>query len=292
MDKNIVVKKTAPESAEIIKRAESKDSMKIMLSSDWHYDSTCCDRDMLTDHLKQAEKENAIVCVFGDLVDCMQGKYDPRRDPEELKKKYKVRSYFDAVVIDTGEFLSKFNVQYILCDGNHEEDVIEHNGTDMLERITWHLRYEHKMKVIHMGYSGYIYLGFDYRRGMARASKLLYFHHGVSSYAKVTRGVIWTNRQGRWLTDPDYVVNGHNHFAYSMPLSTERFNPRTRRTVRGSQHYFRSPGYKNSPTDTHRMTGWAAQKQRDPANKGCYILDLHYSHNGDTITKEIIDRTQ
>jgi hypothetical protein len=286
-----MITKDAPDVATIKKQADYKDSMTIMLSSDWHFDSAVCDREMLTQHLKMAEEKNAVVCVFGDMLDVMQGRYDPRRSPEELKDEYKTDSYFDAVVADAAKFLSQFDLEYILCSGNHEESVLKHNGINLLSNVSYRLRYEYQKKAICLGYSGYIPLVFRYKKGSAMASKLLYFQHGSSTSAKVTRGVIWTNRQGVWMDAPDYVVNGHLHTAYSMPIPVERFVMKSKRKERGSRHFFRTPGYKNSITDGGHAGYYESSKHREPSNKGCYFLTLLYSHTDDTIEKEILDRT-
>ena len=68
-------------------RGNNQEEATIMLSSDWHYDSKCCDLELLTKHLKIAEEANAIVLVAGDMLDVMQGRHDPRRDMESLKEK-------------------------------------------------------------------------------------------------------------------------------------------------------------------------------------------------------------
>ena len=52
---------------------------RYLFLSDVHFDSTHCDRDLLTKHLDEALAMNASVLVFGDWFDLMQGMYDPRR---------------------------------------------------------------------------------------------------------------------------------------------------------------------------------------------------------------------
>jgi len=60
----------------------------MLFISDVHLDSVHCDRDKLKQHLDLALKRNAPVFIFGDLLDLMQGKYDPRSNKGDLNPKY------------------------------------------------------------------------------------------------------------------------------------------------------------------------------------------------------------
>lgn len=273
-------------SVEVDVESKNHERLNIMLSSDWHYDSTCCDIKLLTEHLKLAEEMGAIVLVAGDMLDAMQGKYDPRKDMEELKEKYKVRSYYDAIVADAAEFLSKFDIPaYILCNGNHELGVLAHADTSLLSTVAYQLRYQYSKQAIAMGYWGYMPITFRYSRGAASSSRLLYWFHGTSSHAIVTKGMIQVNRQGTWLAAPDYIVNGHTHDGWCDPEPIEDYNMKTKKPYRDGKIYFHTPGYMSSPTDTLDPDSWPSTKNRAPKNKGCYFLHLDYSHNrGDIIT--------
>ena len=260
-------------------QAKSKEKLTIMLTSDWHYDSASCAIDLLTRHLKVAEEMQAVVLVAGDVLDVMQGREDPRRSIEDLKNLYRMDSYFDAVVADTAKFLSGFDVPaFVLCDGNHEMAVLKHNGVDLLSNVCYQLRYQYHKTAVHGGYYGYMPIYFHYNKGSATKGKLLYWYHGTSSHAVVTKGMIQVNRQGVWLPDPDYVLNGHTHDAYTRPEPIEHFSMKTRRSSRGSKLFFRSPGYMMSSTDTKKTQGYSARK-RAPKNLGCYFLTLEYSHS-------------
>lgn len=279
------IEKTHETSVSVEIPSDAIQKQTIMLTSDWHYDSAVCDLDLLTKHLHVAEEYQAIVLVAGDLLDVMQGKHDPRRSIEDLKDEYRTSSYFDAVVADAAKFLSGFDVPaFVLCDGNHELNVLEHNGTDLISSVAYQLRYQYGKKAVKMGYYGYMPIIFNYKKGSGQASKLLYWFHGTSSHAVVTKGIIQVNRQGVWLLSPDFILNGHTHDAYTRPEPVEKFNMKSRQPYRDGKLYFRSPGYKNSTTDTMRTSDWASRTNRAPKNKGCYFLHLTYSHSqGDTI---------
>jgi hypothetical protein len=269
----------------------SKQSLSVMLTSDVHFDSCMCDLGLLTKHLKLAEEHKSPVLIAGDFFDAMQGRDDPRRSIEELKAQYKVASYFDAIVLDASSFLRQFKVPYyIIALGNHETSVLNKISTNLVERLCYDLRL-HSQPAEAMGYWGYIRFMFSYRKGTARTSKLLYYHHGNSTSAPVTKGVIDTARQGVYLQAPDIVLNGHNHHAYSMPVSVERVNQKTMTPYIETVWYLRTPGYKKSAPDSLATWGFAAEKHRAPTPRGCIFLDLEYNHGGgDTITAEIVQK--
>jgi len=256
---------------------KSTQSQSIMLTSDVHFDSSHCDIDLFTKHLKQADEQGAPVLVGGDLFDAMQGHDDPRRSPEELKNEYKVSHYFDAIVLDASSYLRQFkNVPvWILAMGNHESKVLEKINTNLLERLAYDMRLQgHKAEAA--GYWGYLKIYMSYSKGNDESFKTIYWHHGVSSGAPVTKGVIQVNRQSVWIHDADIVLNGHNHQAYWMPVQVERLNQKTNEPYTTTTHYFRTPGYKMSAGDTKSVYGYGAEKHRAPTPRGCVFLDMEY----------------
>jgi len=269
----------------------SNEKLNVMLSSDIHFDSSVCDIDLFTKHLKMAEEKNAPVIVAGDLFDAMQGHDDPRRSIEELKDEYKVSHYFDAIVLDASNYLRQFKVPYyIIALGNHETNVLNKINTNLCERLAYDLRL-HKQPAEAMGYWGYIRFMFKYNNGGAAMSKTLYFHHGKSTGAVVTKGVIQVARQGVYLQAPDYVLNGHNHSAYTFPLQFERLNQKTMKPYTETIWYLRTPGYKKSPGDSMKIWGFDAEKHRAALPRGCMFLEMQYQHSSDdTIETEILQK--
>lgn len=269
-------------------RSKNADTMSLMLMSDIHFDSSLCDLVLFEKHLKLAEELQAPVLIAGDFFDAMQGRDDPRRSIEDLKAEYKVASYFDAIVQDASAYLRKFKIPfYILAMGNHETSVLNKINTNLTERLAYDLRL-HGQSAEDMGYWGYIRVVFDYGKGQARSSKLLYYHHGISTSAPVTKGVIQVARQGAYLQSPDFVLNGHNHESYSVPLQVERMNQRTMVLKTETVWYLRTPGYKKSPADAMSMRGYGAERHRAPTPRGCMVLDLQYSHSkNDSVETQI-----
>ena len=271
--------------------ADSGQQLSLMLASDVHYDSVVCDLDLFTKHLKLAEELQAPVLIAGDLLDAMQGKWDPRRQPEDLKDQYKVSAYYDAIVMDCAKFLAKFNVPaYILGLGNHETSVLSHSNTDLLGNVAYQLRVEHGKQAVSAGYWGYLRVMFRYKKGNGTASKLIYWHHGDGNGAPVTKGVIQVARQGVYLQAPDIVVNGHNHQAYTVPVQVERMNQKTMEPYTETVWYLRTPGYKKSAVDSQSVWGFEAERHRAPTPKGCIFLNMEYQKANETISAEVLQK--
>ena len=279
-----------PASATLEIASDYEQNLAVMLASDVHFDSSVCDIELFEKHLQLAEEKQSPVIIAGDLFDAMQGHDDPRRSAEELKGQYHVSHYFDAIVLDASDLLRKFKVPYyILALGNHETSVLNKINTNLIERLAYDLRL-HGQPAEAMGYWGYIRFMFKYKKGSAYTSKLLYYHHGTSTSAPVTKGVIQTARQGVYLHAPDIVLNGHNHHAYSMPIQVERMNAKTMTPYTETIWYLRTPGYKKSAGDSLQTWGFGAEKHRTPTPRGCMFLNMQYTHGDDTITSEILQK--
>ena len=270
--------------------AKSTHKMSVMLSSDIHYDSVTCDVKLFEKHLKLAEELQAPVIIAGDLFDAMQGRDDPRRSIEELKAEYAVASYFDAIVLDVKKFLQRFKVPYYIIGlGNHETAVLRKINTDLVQRLCLLLRLEGQPAEA-MGYWGYVRFMFKYKKGGAAVSKTLYYHHGKSNGAPVTKGIIQVNRQAVYIHDADIVLNGHNHQSYCMPVQVEKLNQKTMRPYTSTVWYLRTPGYKKSPGDSLQTWGYGPEKHRSPTPRGCMFVDFTYSHSDDSVEAEIVQK--
>jgi hypothetical protein len=283
--------KHSPEGVEIEVEAESRDELNVMYSSDIHADSISCDLDLFKTHLEQANKAKAPVIINGDLFDAMQGRFDPRRDPEDLKQEFKVSSYFDALVMWHSQLLRKFKdiPCFIIGEGNHEASVRKMNGTSLTERLAYDLSL-HGVNAVGVGFWGYVRVTFKYKKGNGNASHLLYFHHGKSSGAVVTKGAIEFQRQSVYIRDAQVVLNGHIHEAMSMAHKVERLNHRTMRTYTELVWYLRTPGYVFSPSDTGKTTGWVAEKHKAPKPRGCMFGTYRYDNKRSEVTLDITQK--
>lgn len=112
------------------------------LTSDNHFDSIYCNREKMQADFEEAKRRRARIMIFGDWFDAMQGRFDKRRAPSELRSEYLVDDYYDRVVLDSAEWLSPY-AKYIdiIADGNHEcvddqTDVLTKNGWKSIKDVT------------------------------------------------------------------------------------------------------------------------------------------------------------
>lgn len=254
----------------------------ILLRSDAHHDSPRCRQKLEEQHLKEMVKRDGLWVDFGDLFDAMQGKFDPRRDYDEIRPEDASTDYFDRIVVHAAEFYAPYAERCLLLGmGGHETAAERNAGTNLTERLAHHLNVEslaessHRVHTGHFG--GWIRFMFTINKTKTHQVRLKYMH-GAGGRAPVTKGVIQTARQAVYLPDANVVINGHNHQAYIVPITRERL------TVRGRQHrdiqwHGRIPGYKDDYGDGSE--GWAIEKGFEPAPFGA--LWLHFKCAQDTI---------
>lgn len=248
----------------------------LFFTSDNHFDSVQCNRDLLRAHLDEAKQRNAWIFVFGDWFDAMQGRFDPRRSMDELRPEYRRSDYYDYVIQDAGQFLAPYARNIVMIGkGNHETSVLKNANTDMISRLTYALNREHGGNILTGGYGGWIriLLGMAGENAGHRVSVLTKYFHGSGGEAPVTRGAIQTNRQAVYLPDAEIVVNGHSHNAYYIPIERERIS------VQGvqhfdTQHHLRVPGYKQAYADG--MAGWEAERGGVPKPLGSWFVRIQY----------------
>ena len=80
----------------------------LFLASDLHVDATTCNRAVMLSDLQDAVNKNAMIFLFGDIFDAMQGRFDPRRSLDELRPEYRRNDYYDFVVKDVAKILSPY----------------------------------------------------------------------------------------------------------------------------------------------------------------------------------------
>jgi hypothetical protein len=183
-----------------------------LLMSDVHIDSLKCERNLLISHLKYALERNLKVLIFGDLFDCMGGKYDKRTSKGDLRPEYQVDDYFNAIVEDAARILGPYSeIIEGIGEGNHETSIKKHHEIDLTKMIC------KELGVTPLPYSGFIRFKYERNGGGARSSKVMYYTHGNGGNSPVTKGVIQTNRRQVQI-QADYFVSGHNHNEFILPL--------------------------------------------------------------------------
>jgi len=266
-----------------------------LLRSDVHHDSILCNRDYQLQHLVEAKQRDALITDYGDLFDAMQGRFDPRRNMDELRPEYRREDYYDFVADDTAEYLEEYanNILLlcmgnhetkvlkhantnltVLCMGNHETKVLKHANTNLTDRLVYRLNTMTKSNIKVGGYGGWIRFMFNLSNGNAtgpRTSLRVKYFHGAGGEAPVTRGVIQTSRQAVYLPDANVVINGHNHQQYVIPIARERLS---NKGVHYSdiQYHVRIPGYKQDYQDGTK--GWNVERGGVPKPIGAVWMTL------------------
>jgi len=240
---------------------------KLIFMSDLHYDSKYCDRTLLKNHLDYARDNNALVFMFGDIFDCMGGRYDKRANKEDLREEYRKADYFDALINDATRFFKPYKDNIIfISDGNHEASILKHHETDLIERLA------DPLDATHGSYMGFIRIMFEYNGGGHRRSLTMYYNHGSGGSAPVTKGVIKSNRR-QVMVDADIYVSGHNHNEWVMPITHAKLSSGGNVVIEKKLH-INLGCYK----DEWGKTDFAQMSEFDPENKGAFELELYY-HN-------------
>jgi len=248
-----------------------------MLSSDRHHDSHSCNRELEIEHLEEARRKNAKVLDFGDLFDCMQGRYDPRRSYKEMRPEYlqmmidEKKDYLDVIVKDAVKFYKPYADLFALVTrGNHETAIQKNNDTDLIERFVYQTNMESMVNICKGAYGGWVV--FHFSRGNVRSSIRLKYFHGSGGGGPVTKGTIQSNRQAVFLPDAQIVVNGHIHESWLLAMPRERISD-SGEIFQDMQHHVRTPTYKNDYGDG--SGNWHVERGAPPKPMGCVWLRFY-----------------
>lgn len=248
----------------------------LLFISDVHLDSVHCDRAKLKEHLDLAMERNALVFIFGDLLDLMQGKYDPRSNKADLNPKYNSAKYIDEVIKDVVEFLTPYkSILAFYSPGNHETSVEKRIEYGIVDKIC------SQLEMSQGNYSGYIYCRFfsNFEEG-AKYPLIIGYHHGYGGGGPVTRDVIQTNRKAVYLPDCNVIISGHTHDRWIVPITRNRIGRYGEKI--DQQWHIKTGTYQNAPIN---FNGYAVEKGLSPkAGAGIwmkYTIDkvnqLHYN---------------
>jgi len=246
------------------------DEIIILNISDVHFDSIKCERDLLHKHLLEAEKLGAFVLINGDWFDLMQGRYDPRGGKFEIRPEYKHANYLDMVINDSADYLSKFDLQYFIGQGNHETNITKRLETNPSERLVERLKF--MGKDAHLGgYAGLLIFSLlnkskdDVANNMM--STKLFYHHGAGGNAPRSKGIMSTDIDQMQCPDADILTKGHDHNKWHLPVSVDKYR-NDYRPYQSTVHHLRSGSYKMKD----RLLGWEVEKGfRTPRLGGWWI---------------------
>lgn len=197
----------------------------LLLSSDWHFDSTHCDRAALKSALAECGERDAYWCAFGDVFDAMGGKWDPRSGKGDIRPEYQRGDYLDAIVQDAASFIAPYAHRgLVISPGNHETKILEKHETDLVERLVAYTNRDTGSQIRKGTYAGWVMLRLqDSASSTAyRHTLRLRYHHGHGGGGEVTQGVIQAQRRAVYLPDADIVTSGHIHYRWHTEFQRER----------------------------------------------------------------------
>jgi hypothetical protein len=175
-----------------------------LLRSDAHQDNPQSRTDLEMKHLKEAEERNAIVLDFGDLFCAMEGKGD-RRGAKNLKPEHTKGCYLDALVNTAADKYEPYaHIWALMGQGNHEYSILQHQETDLLERLTAMLQDRTGHKVQAGGFANWVQI----RMGR-RVTYKIYAHHGYGGGGPVTQDTIQAQRMASYIEGADCTLSGH-----------------------------------------------------------------------------------
>ena len=271
-----MLKKIFPNTHEFLDYQIYQKDRYFLFISDVHLDSVHCDRVKLKQHLDLALERNAIVFIFGDLLDLMQGKYDPRSNKADLNPKYNTARYIDEVINDVVEFLTPYkSILAFYSPGNHETSVEKRIEYGIVDKIC------EKLDMSQGNYSGYIYCRFfSYLEESTKVPLIIGYHHGYGGGGPVTRDSIQTARKAVYLPDANVVISGHTHDRWIIPITRNRIS-RYGESI-DQQWHLKTGTYQNAPID---FNGYAIEKGLAPkAGAGIWMKytigsDLKLNYN-------------
>ena len=249
-----------------------------LLSSDRHFDSNLCDRELQIRHMDECKKRKALILDFGDFFDAMQGRYDPRKNYPDMRTEYSEelqngKAYLDVIVQDAVKFLKPYAPLFgLIARGNHETSIQRHNDTDLIDRLVSSLN-EKAGTAVNVGhYGGWVRFMFTIGKTQTQSINLKYFH-GSGGGGEVTKGTIQSNRQAVILPDAHIVVNGHIHESWILSMARERLTERGV-VAQDIQTHLRTGTYKNDYGDG--AENWHVERGAPPKPRGAVWLRFYY----------------
>lgn len=266
--------------------AASSDISQMLLIADVHFDSVKCDRVRLKRVLDEAVKRDAGVLIFGDWLDVMGAKFDPRSGKSDIRPEYQTSNYFQDVVNDSVAFLAPYADRLLfICQGNHELAVRKRHEFDLLQLLGYQLKMEHGWEGKIGGYEGWIRFKVGQLKTSAVRSLTAFYTHGTGGSSPVTRGVIQTNRR-QVAIDADLFISGHIHTQWAMPVPRRTLQRNGMEALKDVLH-LQLGTYKES----HKAAnGWEAMNGFGPPSIGGYWLKM-WIEGHDKILRYVEERT-
>lgn len=261
-------------------------SMSVLAISDVHFDSTKCDRKRLIRDLKWAQSEGAVVAIFGDFFDFMQGRYDPRGNKSAVRPEHKVDNYVDAVIEDAADFLAKYCTNVLVTRGNHETNLLKRLETDVTKRLVSALK-ERGVNALSGEYNGWVIFSIQ-RLNTEIARAYASYHHGAGGNAPRSKGVLGVDINQKENPDADIVFRGHDHNKWLVPQTVRRLNMVNKKMVRKIVRHVQLGSYKMMS----EKSGWEQEKGFGEPTLGGWKIVLSQAVNGQGSLKVSIYDTE
>ncbi len=234
------------------------DERSILLGSDDHWDSTDCNRQVLREHLSEAQARNAPIFRFGDLFDCMGGKWDKRGVKDKVRPELQVHDYLSKLPRIAADWYAEFPNLALITPGNHETAITKKHEVDLMQLMQDRL-HSKGLKTMIGGYWGFVQIQFQKSNSTQILQKTLYYHHGYGGGGAVTAGMIDNSR-----TRDDYIADiyysGHIHRRNLDDRVVTRLSKHGN-IERSQQLFLRGSAYKceHKPYGFHVENGRAAR---------------------------------
>lgn len=268
------------------KELKSKEEFHTLQISDVHWDSHKCDRELLTKHLKEAEKKGALVFINGDLFDVMGIKTDPRSTYSDIRPEFQVTNYLDVVINGCAEYLSQFKVTYFIGRGNHETNIHKRQGTDPTDRVVQLLKFM-GVDAYQGGYSGWMI--YKLKVSGTRGSFKQHYHHGYGGNAPRSKGVLKVDLNMMSNPDADIITRGHDHNKWHVPVNVKRLS---------NKYVLEPKTVHNLQTGSYKMLGdgfggWATEKGFNEPRLGGWWVSFKGHRKTNTVdwTVNVIEAT-
>ena len=260
----------------------------VLLRGDAHHDNIQTRWDLEKRDLDEAVAKSAPVIDVGDIFCAMQGKYDPRSSMDDLREEHKTAKYLDALVKTAADFYSPYSRNFtVIAKGNHDTSILARHGVDLVGNLVSRLNVDHDGHCFAGGYGGWVSFQFLVQK-TAHRQRLLKYYHGSGGGGPVTRGVIQSNRMAVNYPGADFVVSGHTHDEWIIPIKREYLSNNFQ-VAHSIAWHIRTPTYK----DEHATGegGYAVERAHNPKPLGCVWLRFYYVHQSD-IAVDVIPRAQ
>lgn len=257
---------------------DTKEDIKLLMTSDIHFDNPKCNRDLFFSHLNRAKKEGAKIFIIGDFFCMMQGKYDPRRSKKDIRPEHNKANYIDAVIDEAVDIMSPYaDCIAFISEGNHETAILKAQETDVLARFVDKMNERNKTNIIKGGYRGWLILKKKIHKEKCIPYKI-YYNHGFGGGGEMSHGILQHTRSNVYIENADAIWMGHVHSCYILPTKTEYLESNGGYNVKNRTVY-------NIRTSTYKEEfdgiagGYHIEKGRPPKILGGIFCNIEHCRN-------------